>query len=73
MLESVLTGLSGLMSGTEYIFTQGLPNLVMLAVGSVLLFLGIRKGVEPLLLLPIGFGCILVNLPLSELIQTGRG
>ncbi len=71
MLESVLTGLSGLMTGTEYIFTQGIPNLVMLAVGSVLLFLGIRKGVEPLLLLPIGFGCILVNLPLSELMHEG--
>ncbi len=71
MLESVLTGLSGLMTGTEYIFTQGVPNLVMLAVGSVLLFLGIRKGVEPLLLLPIGFGCILVNLPLSELMDEG--
>jgi sodium ion-translocating decarboxylase beta subunit len=71
MLESVLTGLSGLMTGTEYIFTQGLPNLVMLAVGAILLFMGIRKGVEPLLLLPIGFGCILVNLPLSELMEEG--
>jgi oxaloacetate decarboxylase beta subunit len=59
------------MAGIDYIFTQGLPNVVMLVVGCVLLFLGIRKGVEPLLLLPIGFGCILVNLPLSELMEEG--
>jgi sodium ion-translocating decarboxylase beta subunit len=38
-------------------------NLVMFAVGGVLIYLAIRKGYEPLLLIPIGFGAILANLP----------
>ena len=38
-------------------------NLVMFVVGGVLIFLAIRKGYEPLLLIPIGFGAILANLP----------
>lgn len=37
--------------------------LLMLVVGSVLLYLGIKKQYEPLLLIPIGFGVILANLP----------
>ncbi|MPS32209.1 MULTISPECIES: sodium ion-translocating decarboxylase subunit beta [unclassified Salinivibrio] len=39
------------------------PQLVMIAVGCLLLFLAIRRGFEPLLLLPIGFGAILANIP----------
>ncbi|NUY56850.1 glutaconyl-CoA decarboxylase subunit beta [Salinivibrio sp. MA351] len=39
------------------------PQLVMMAVGCLLLFLAIRRGFEPLLLLPIGFGAILANIP----------
>lgn len=43
---------------------QMVPGQVgMIAVGLFLLFLAIRKGFEPLLLLPIGFGTILVNIP----------
>jgi oxaloacetate decarboxylase beta subunit len=38
-------------------------NLVMFAVGGVLIFLAVRKGYEPLLLIPIGFGAILANIP----------
>lgn len=38
-------------------------QLCMIFVGSMLLFLAIRKGFEPLLLLPIGFGAILANIP----------
>ena len=38
-------------------------TVVMMAVGFSLLFLAIRKGFEPLLLVPIGFGTILVNIP----------
>jgi carboxybiotin decarboxylase len=37
-------------------------NLVMLAVGCVLIYLAIAKEYEPNLLLPIGFGCLLANL-----------
>ncbi|UCG96320.1 MAG: sodium ion-translocating decarboxylase subunit beta [Burkholderiales bacterium] len=69
MLESILAGLSGLGAGIELLLADGLPNLVMLAVGGTLLWLGTKKGVEPLLLVPIGFGCILVNIPLSELMD----
>lgn len=72
MLETILGGLSGLGSGGIFLFSaQGLPNLVMLAVGGTLLYLGVRKQVEPLLLVPIGFGCVLVNIPLGELNEPG--
>lgn len=40
--------------------------LVMYAIGGILIYLAIAKGYEPMLLLPIGFGAILVNLPLNE-------
>jgi len=40
-----------------------LGQLVMMSVGLVLLFLAISKGFEPLLLVPIGFGTILANIP----------
>ena len=39
------------------------PQRVMMVVGCLLLFLAIRRGFEPLLLLPIGFGAILANIP----------
>ena len=38
-------------------------QLVMMSVGMVLLYLAIRRGFEPLLLVPIGFGTVLVNIP----------
>ena len=47
-------------------------NLIMLFVGFVLLWLGIKKDCEPLLLVPIGFGCILVNIPLSDVMSEVR-
>ncbi|MBW2063670.1 MAG: sodium ion-translocating decarboxylase subunit beta [Deltaproteobacteria bacterium] len=71
MVESIYVGISGLLNGFEYLFTQGLQNVIMLFLGGLLLYLGIRKEVEPLLLVPIGFGCILVNLPLSDLMESG--
>ena len=48
----------------------GWQNLVMIAVGLVLIILAITKEYEPMLLLPIGFGCILVNLPLAAVLGT---
>jgi oxaloacetate decarboxylase beta subunit len=38
-------------------------QLIMMAIGLLLLYLAIRKGFEPLLLVPIGFGGILANIP----------
>ncbi len=45
------------------------PRMIaMWAIGGLLIFLAIKKDMEPTLLLPIGFGVILVNLPLSGVI-----
>ncbi len=71
MIQSFISGLSGLSVGITYLFTQGLPNAIMIVIAAVLLWLAIKKGVEPLLLLPIGFGCFLVNIPLSDLMDQG--
>ena len=46
-------------------FTFG--QIVMIAVGALLIFLAISKGFEPLLLIPIGFGGILANIPVAEI------
>ena len=43
----------------------GWKNLIMIGIACVLLYLAIRKKFEPLLLLPIAFGMLLVNLPLG--------
>jgi oxaloacetate decarboxylase beta subunit len=40
-------------------------QVIMIAVGLLLEYLAIKKNFEPLLLMPIGFGCILTNLPLA--------
>ncbi len=50
----------------------GWQAAVMLIIGGVLIYLGVAKDYEPLLLVPIGFGCILANLPLTELIHVPR-
>jgi len=42
-------------------------NIVMLIIAGVLIYLGIAKNFEPILLVPIGFGIILVNIPLGGL------
>jgi oxaloacetate decarboxylase beta subunit len=44
-----------------------LGNWVMFVIGGVLIYLAIAKKYEPLLLIPIGFGAILANLPLAEM------
>ena len=44
-------------------------QLLMYVVGGLLIWLAIEKGFEPALLLPMGFGAILVNLPLSGAID----
>jgi oxaloacetate decarboxylase beta subunit len=43
-------------------------NVVMLIAGGVLIYLAVAKDYEPMLLLPIGFGAILANLPLTGII-----
>ena len=42
------------------------PHVVMILIGCLLIYLAISKEMEPSLLLPMGFGTILVNIPLSD-------
>ncbi len=60
----------------EVIYATGYANLalksvIMLAISLILIYLGIVKKYEPLLLVPIGFGVLLVNLPMSTLMEEG--
>ncbi len=48
-------------------------QLLMIVVGGLLIFLAIRKGFEPLLLLPIGFGTLLSNIPVAGLAEGALG
>ena len=50
----------------------GWKNLIMIAVACLLLFLAIKKQFEPLLLLPIAFGMLVVNLPLGGVMDPQR-
>jgi oxaloacetate decarboxylase beta subunit len=50
------------------------PGMVfMWLIGLALIYLAITRQYEPLLLLPIGFGIIITNLPLSYLMEPGEG
>jgi len=48
-----------------------LGNVVMMAVGALLVYLAVAREYEPVLLLPIGFGCILTNIPLTGMSSGG--
>lgn len=56
-------------SGYAYFFTAdgGIGNLAMILLAFFFLFLGIKKGFEPLLMIPIAFGMLLANLPGANL------
>lgn len=54
------------------IVNLSLGNLVMLLVGGVLIYLAVVKEYEPVLLLPIGFGCLLANIPMTGMTE-GQG
>jgi oxaloacetate decarboxylase beta subunit len=61
---------------TTLIASTGLVNFtagqaVMMLVGFTLLYLAIARGFEPLLLLPIGFGAVLTNIPLAGMGEPG--
>ena len=69
--SEVLTAILG-SSGFAAIPTDW-RQLIMLIVACVLLYLGIGKGFEPLLLVPISFGMLLANLPLTGLFNAPEG
>ena len=56
LLPELIKGLSN--------FTLG--NALMISISLVLIYLAIAKEIEPVLLLPIGFGCLLANIPLPS-------
>ena len=56
----------------ESIANVSWQNVVMWAVGALLIFLAIKFDMEPSLLLPMGFGAILVNIPLSNVVNDGE-
>jgi len=66
MLDAIQGGLNGLIAGFANLHWS---NPIMIMVGCLLLYLGIKKNFEPLLLVPIGFGAILVNIPLAGLME----
>ena len=70
MSRRILAPRAALLRNSSFLYENVAENfdprmLVMWAIGGILIFLAIKKDMEPTLLLPIGFGAILVNLPLS--------
>ena len=54
--------------GTGF-FAMTLQQLIMIFISFLLLYLAIKKGFEPLLLVPIAFGMLLTNLPLAGMMN----
>ena len=68
------TGLSELFQCNTELFGLHLPGeLIMICIACIFLYLAIHKGYEPYLLIPIAFGMLLVNLPLSGLMAEAVG
>lgn len=67
------TGINAIINGSEEVedlidptkmdVVPGWQRLLMMAVGFLIIYLGAAKGFEPLLLIPIGFGTVFVNIP----------
>lgn len=63
--------LADLFSGVSYLATaEGVKTLAMFLIADTLIYLAIKKDYEPALLLPIGFGAILANLP--PILEAGK-
>ena len=69
-MDVLVSALSSLVQGFASLTWQG---VVMILLGCVLLYLGVARKFEPLLLVPIGFGVILGNLPLAGLSAYDQG
>lgn len=65
------TGIAGFIRGNQNGWTDGYGRLLMILIGFLLLYLGIAKGFEPLLLVTISFGCILSNIPQAGINEPG--
>ena len=73
LLEHVATstGIYGFIAGNASSWIYGFGMFLMILVGFLLLYLGIAKRFEPLLLVTIAFGCILSNIPLAGINDPG--
>jgi oxaloacetate decarboxylase beta subunit len=49
------------------LFAQGAGRIIMIFICFLLFYLAIKKGFEPLLLIPIGFGGLLANIPIANM------
>ena len=66
------TGIYGIIDGQmNKDWTVGIGRVLMIFVGLLLMYLGIFKKFEPLLLVPIGFGAILSNIPMAGIAEPG--
>jgi carboxybiotin decarboxylase len=66
------TGIYGIIDGQlNKDWTVGIGRVLMIFVGLVLMYLGIFKSFEPLLLVPIGFGAVLSNIPMAGIAEPG--
>ena len=52
---------------------MSIQNWVMFIISATLVYLAIKKGYEPLLLIPIAFGIVLANFPLADMGSYGKG
>lgn len=70
MFDQILVFLHALLDQTG-LMTLWWGNLVMIAVGVIMIYLALAKHYEPFLLIGIGFACIVSNVPGSDLIKEG--
>lgn len=55
-LQELMIGITGL----------SIKHVIMWVIGFILIYLAVKKDYEPLLLMPIGFGALLTNIPFSS-------
>jgi carboxybiotin decarboxylase len=77
------TGISAVISGQEEVpdlidatkttTVLGYQRLILMAIGFLIIYLGAAKGFEPLLLVPIGFGTVFVNIPFGGMYAEHSG
>ncbi len=65
------TGLSNFIFPSNNKWTDGIGRLIMIGIGILLLYLAVHRQFEPLLLVPIGFGAIMTNIPLAGMSDPG--
>ena len=71
-MEAILTNLQSILANSgfaQFFVDGGYRYVIMIAVACVLLYLAIVRHFEPRLLLPIGFGMLMANLPLDNIIH----